>query len=68
MLREAWKRRALEVHPDKGGNPDEFKSMKNAFDVLSDPQKRLIYDQHGPEAVKQMESAMMNGQANSQFQ
>mmetsp|Transcript_44561 Transcript_44561/g.105611 ORF Transcript_44561/g.105611 Transcript_44561/m.105611 type:complete len:471 (+) Transcript_44561:84-1496(+) len=50
-LRRAYKKQALRLHPDKGGNPDEFKKMKEAYDVLSDPQKRSLYDKYGPEVV-----------------
>jgi DnaJ homolog subfamily A member 2 len=29
-------------HPDKGGDPDKFKDINMAYDVLSDPQKRKV--------------------------
>jgi DnaJ domain len=29
-------------HPDKGGDPDKFKEISMAYDVLSDPQKRKV--------------------------
>mmetsp|Transcript_27078 Transcript_27078/g.62621 ORF Transcript_27078/g.62621 Transcript_27078/m.62621 type:complete len:449 (+) Transcript_27078:103-1449(+) len=54
-LRKAYKKQALRLHPDKGGNPDEFKRMKEAYDVLSDPQKRNLYDKYGPEVVDLLE-------------
>mmetsp|Transcript_51117 Transcript_51117/g.94604 ORF Transcript_51117/g.94604 Transcript_51117/m.94604 type:complete len:461 (-) Transcript_51117:103-1485(-) len=54
-LRKAYKKQALRLHPDKGGNPDEFKRMKEAYDVLSDPQKRNLYDKYGPEVVVLLE-------------
>lgn len=57
VLRGAYKRRALELHPDKGGNEEEFKAMKGAYDVLTDPEKRTVYDQHGKEGLRQLEMA-----------
>ena len=36
-------------HPDKGGNPEEFKEIQKAYEILSDDQKRSIYDQTGRE-------------------
>lgn len=33
-LRQAFKKKALEAHPDKGGSPEDFRSVKRAFDVL----------------------------------
>ena len=58
-LRKAYKRKALQLHPDKRGNSataqEEFMTMKRAYDVLSDPQKREIYDRMGEDGVKVME-------------
>ena len=34
-------------HPDKGGNPDKFKEIQNAYDVLGDSEKRQMYDMTG---------------------
>jgi len=34
-------------HPDKGGNPEKFKEIQNAYDVLSDSEKRQMYDMTG---------------------
>lgn len=56
-LRRAYRRLAMIWHPDK--NPSnkreaeaKFKQISEAYDVLSDPQKRLIYDLYGEEALK----------------
>lgn len=39
--------RALRLHPDKGGDPELFKEVTHAYEVLSDPEKRNIYDTRG---------------------
>lgn len=38
---------ALKHHPDKGGDPELFKDLTHAYEVLSDSNKRAIYDQAG---------------------
>ncbi len=48
VLKKAYYRRALECHPDRfGGSPskaENFKSLVEAFNVLSDPPRRARYD------------------------
>lgn len=36
-------------HPDKGGDPERFKEITYAYEVLGDPDKRRIYDERGEE-------------------
>ncbi|KAL4734242.1 hypothetical protein BDV11DRAFT_58786 [Aspergillus similis] len=56
QLRSAYKKGALKYHPDKNPNNPEaaetFKEMSKAYEVLSDPQKRSIYDQLGEEGLE----------------
>lgn len=54
-IKRAYKKATLKHHPDKGGDADEFKKIREAYEVLSDDQKRQTYDQFGMDGV--------NGQA-----
>jgi DnaJ family protein A protein 2 len=43
-------------HADKNKSPEaehKFKDLSHAYEVLSDPQKRQIYDQYGEEGLEQ---------------
>ncbi|ETW85583.1 hypothetical protein HETIRDRAFT_407567 [Heterobasidion irregulare TC 32-1] len=46
-LKKAYRKKALRLHPDKGGDPDMFKEVTHAYEILSDSQKRSIYDARG---------------------
>ena len=52
-IKKAYRKIALKEHPDKGGDPDKFKEVTAAYEILSDREKREIYDRHGAEAAKQ---------------
>eukprot|EP00439_Symbiodinium_sp_Y106_P045588 s1500_g5.t2 len=43
-LRSAYKRQALATHPDKGGTPEAFRLVVEAFETLADPLRRAAYD------------------------
>jgi DnaJ family protein A protein 2 len=46
-LKKAYRKKALRLHPDKGGDPELFKEVTHAYEVLADPEKRDIYDARG---------------------
>mmetsp|Transcript_61745 Transcript_61745/g.144860 ORF Transcript_61745/g.144860 Transcript_61745/m.144860 type:complete len:785 (+) Transcript_61745:42-2396(+) len=45
-VRSAYRKGALATHPDKGGDPKDFRRLVAAFAILSDPRKRTEYDRH----------------------
>ncbi len=54
-IKKAYRKLAMKHHPDR--NPDDtkaeekFKEVKEAYEILSDSQKRAMYDQHGHAGV-----------------
>ncbi|KAK4358517.1 hypothetical protein RND71_020746 [Anisodus tanguticus] len=52
-IKKAYRKAAMKNHPDKGGDPEKFKELAQAYEVLSDSQKREIYDQYGEDALKE---------------
>ncbi|KAI3996169.1 hypothetical protein MKX01_022663 [Papaver californicum] len=56
-LKKPYTRLAMKRHPDKNPNNKKdaeakFKQISEAYEVLSDPQKRVVYDQYGEEGLK----------------
>lgn len=43
-IKNAYRKLARENHPDKGGNKEEFQKIQEAYDSLSNPEKRRQYD------------------------
>lgn len=44
QIHAAYRRKALVTHPDKGGNPDDFRRVVAAFEELADASRRAAYD------------------------
>jgi DnaJ-class molecular chaperone len=53
QIKQAYRKLARKYHPDVNKDPDaerNFKEVQEAYDVLSDPKKRQMYDQFGAAA------------------
>ncbi|KAH7927935.1 DnaJ-domain-containing protein [Leucogyrophana mollusca] len=54
-IRKAYKRLSRKYHPDKNKDPgaeEKFVEIAHAYEVLSDQEKRQIYDRHGEEGLR----------------
>jgi DnaJ-class molecular chaperone len=57
-IKKAYRQKSLEFHPDKNkeeGASDKFAEIARAYEVLSDGNKKEIYDQYGEDGLKQHE-------------
>ncbi len=50
-IKKAYRRRARELHPDAGGDEEQFKAVQAAYTVLGDPAKRERYDRFGDDGT-----------------
>lgn len=50
-IKKAFRRAAIEHHPDRGGDEAKFKEVNEAYEVLKDAEKRKRYDQFGHAGV-----------------
>ena len=54
-IKKAFKAKAKKVHPDAGGNTQEFQKIQRAYQVLEDPTKKAQYDQFGEAGEQSIE-------------
>jgi DnaJ family protein A protein 2 len=48
-IKKAFKKAAMQHHPDKGGDPEKFKEIQKAHEILTDERRRQVYDMTGSE-------------------
>ena len=55
-IKKAFRRLARELHPDVNSHDpeaeDKFKEAAEAYEVLSDPERRATYDRYGHEGLR----------------
>ncbi|KAI5957020.1 HLJ1 [Candida theae] len=69
-IKKSYRRLAIKCHPDKNPHPrssEAFKVVNKSWEVLSDPQKRRIYDQTGTDPTSRISSASATSQGFGSF-
>jgi len=54
-IKKSYRKLAMKYHPDKNSSPgaeEKFKEIGEAYDVLSDPKKKQIFDHYGEDGLK----------------
>lgn len=59
-IKRAYRKKANETHPDKGGNASEFAKVAHAYEVLRDPERRQLYDATGKDNRDPIEVVVQN--------
>lgn len=70
-IKRAYRRLARQLHPDTNPDPtaaDRFKEIAQAYEVLSDPEKRQRYDRFGPDGVNAGAGGFAGGGINDIFE
>ncbi|MEO7430396.1 MAG: molecular chaperone DnaJ [Acidimicrobiales bacterium] len=69
-IKRAYRKLARQLHPDTNPDPaasDRFKKVAQAYEVLSDPEKRQRYDRFGPDGVNPGAGGFAGGGINDIF-
>lgn len=64
-IKRSFRKLAIKMHPDKNIDDKDaskkFQDLREAFEVLSDPKKRRLYDEGGEERLKKMSGGSQGG-------
>lgn len=52
-IKKSYRKKVVKAHPDKGGDVEEFKKLQAAYEILSNPEKRELYDKYGIEGIRE---------------
>ena len=63
-IKKAFRKLARKHHPDAGGDEAKFKELNEAYEVLSDENKRALYDQYGTANENQIPQGWGGGSVN----
>lgn len=51
-IKKAYRKMAMQHHPDKGGDPEKFKEISKAYEILGDEEKREKYNKYGEKGLE----------------
>lgn len=51
-IKKAYRKKALQHHPDKGGDQETFKKLNASYEILSNPEKRELYNNSGKTGLR----------------
>jgi DnaJ-class molecular chaperone len=66
-ITKAFRKLAVEHHPDKGGNEEKFKDISHAYEILTDEDKRKRYDLTGSDSDQPQHNPFQQGGFNFHF-
>lgn len=66
-IKKAYRKMAMKHHPDRGGNETTFKQISEAYEILSDPQKKQMVDMGVDPKAQNMGSGHRQGQHPFEF-
>jgi hypothetical protein len=49
-IRRAYRKKAKELHPDRGGSPEAFEEAARAYRLLTDERRRRLFDENGDDS------------------
>jgi hypothetical protein len=58
-IKKAYRRLALVLHPDKGGDQQHFNEIRQAYQLLSDPEQKRLYDLPCASSLSEMQLTFM---------
>lgn len=59
-VKKAYRRKAERAHPDKGGSDEEMAEVNQAYEVLSNPERRQLYDSTGADRARPFDEEVRN--------
>jgi len=61
QIKNAYRKLASKHHPDKGGDESKFKEIQKAYETLSNPERKQMYDQFGTDDPQQTQWQRYDG-------
>ena len=58
QIKIAYKNKVKTCHPDKGGSKEEFQKIYEAYDILSNQEKKELYDKYGMDGINNNDTNM----------